>query len=101
MYYTYILYNKITSRYYIGYTPDLKNRLRKHQAGQVKSTKSNLNYQLEWYCAFKTKLQALDFERYLKTGSGIAFMNKRFFKSNVTLEKVNRWEPATRSLGEV
>lgn len=72
----------------MGYTPDLKNRLIKHQSGQVKSTKSNLNYELEWYCAFKTRSQALKFEQYLKTGSGIAFMKKRFFKSNDALEKV-------------
>ncbi len=82
MYYTYILKNTETNRYYIGYTPDLKNRLEKHKKGQVFSTKSNLNYNLEWYCAFKTRTQALEFEKYLKTGSGIAFMKKRFFKSD-------------------
>lgn len=81
MYYTYILFNRITKRYYIGFSPNLKNRLRKHQSGKVKSTKSNLNYELEWYCAFKAKSQALDFEKYLKSGSGIAFMKKRFLNS--------------------
>jgi putative endonuclease len=82
MFYTYILRNKLTKRYYIGYTPDLKNRIKAHKEGEVKLTKSNLNYSLEWYCAFKTKSQAQAFERYLKTGSGIAFMRKRFFKSD-------------------
>lgn len=80
MFYTYILLNSVTKRYYIGYTPDLKNRLKEHLSGKVKSTKSNLNYQLEWYCAFQTEKQAVAFEKYLKTGSGIAFMKKRFFK---------------------
>lgn len=100
MYYTYILRNSITNRYYIGYTPDLKNRLEKHKNGKVFSTKSNLNYQLEWYCAFTTRTQALEFEKYLKTGSGIAFMKKRFFKSEpVALAKDNNSDriPATRS----
>ena len=83
MFYTYILKNSQTNRYYIGYTPDLKNRLAKHKSGHVLSTKSNLNYDLEWYCAFKTREQALAFEKYLKTGSGVAFMKKRFFKSDV------------------
>jgi putative endonuclease len=83
MFYTYILKNSQTNRYYIGYSPDLKNRLKKHKSGQVLSTKSNLNYDLEWYCAFKTREQALAFEKYLKTGSGVAFMKKRFFKSDV------------------
>ena len=89
MYYTYILRNSVTNRYYVGYSPDLKKRLVKHKSGKVLSTKSNLNYELEWYCAFKTRDQALLFERYLKTGSGIAFMKKRFFKSNVALAKDN------------
>lgn len=89
MYYTYILRNSVTSRYYIGYTPNLNNRLEKHLTGKVKSTKSNPHYQLEWYCAFKTRSQALSFEKYLKTGSGIAFMKKRFFKLSVALGKVN------------
>jgi len=90
MFYTYILLSSETNRYYIGYTPDLKNRLKTHLAGKVKSTKSNLNYQLEWYCAFKSEKQAVAFEKYLKTGSGIAFMKKRFFKSlDVALEKDN------------
>ncbi|OGK16182.1 hypothetical protein A2690_01950 [Candidatus Roizmanbacteria bacterium RIFCSPHIGHO2_01_FULL_39_12b] len=88
MFYTYILRNYKTDRYYVGYTSDLKNRLREHLSGRVKSTKSNLHYELEWYCAFKTEKQAITFEKYLKSGSGIAFMKKRFFKSlSVALEK--------------
>ncbi len=87
MYYTYILRNLITNRYYIGYTVNLKNRLKKHFSGKVLSTKSNLHYSLEWYCAFQTRDQALEFEKYLKTGSGIAFMKKRFFKSSVALSE--------------
>jgi predicted GIY-YIG superfamily endonuclease len=58
-----------------------------HLIGKVRSTKSDLHYQLEWYCAFQTEKQAINFERYLKTGSGIAFMKKRFFKSDVALAK--------------
>ncbi|MFH1601406.1 MAG: GIY-YIG nuclease family protein [Candidatus Shapirobacteria bacterium] len=79
MFYTYILKNSKTGRYYIGSTKDLKNRLNKHFSGEVKSTKSNLNYKLKWYCVFRTREQAVSFERYLKSGSGIAFMRKRFF----------------------
>lgn len=90
MYYNYILLNSVTSRYYIGFTPDLRNRLKKHFSGKVKSTKSNLNYSLVWYCAFSGKDQALAFERYLKSGSGVAFMRKRFLKSKfVALAKDN------------
>lgn len=81
MYYVYILHNKITNRYYIGYTPDLRTRVKKHYSGKVKSTKSNLNYKLTFYCAFDRRKEALLFEKYLKSGSGVAFMRKRFLKS--------------------
>ncbi len=87
MFYTYILFNSVTNRYYIGYTPDLKNRVRTHLSGQVKSTKSDLHYRLVWYCAFEEQSMALDFEKYLKSGSGIAVMKKRFFKFPVAVAK--------------
>jgi putative endonuclease len=87
MYYTYILFNYVTNRYYIGYSPNLKNRIKTHLLGQVKSTKSDLHYRLVWYCAFEEKKMALAFEKYLKSGSGIAFLNKRFFKFPVAVAK--------------
>lgn len=99
MFYVYILYNRITSRYYVGYSPDLKNRLKKHLSGRVLSTKSNLNYKLVFYCAFETRRLALEFEQYLKSGSGVAFMKKRFFKPyQASVRDDNLGEfPATRS----
>mgnify|MGYP001560670665 CR=1 FL=1 len=93
MFYVYILFNKETNRYYVGYTPDLRKRIKKHYSGQVLSTKSNLNYKLVCYCAFQTRGEALDFEKYLKSGSGVAFMNKHFLKS---VKK-----PVTRNSSEV
>ncbi len=86
MYYVYILYNDKTKRYYIGYTPDLRKRLRQHLDGKVQSTKSNLNYHLTFYCAFDKRKVASEFERYLKSGSGVTFMKKRFL-NNVALKK--------------
>lgn len=81
MFYVYVLFNKVTERYYVGYSPDLRKRLQKHLSGQVQSTKSNLNYKLVHYSSFIERSDALDFERYLKSGSGVAFMNKHFLKS--------------------
>lgn len=81
MYYTYVLFNKLANRYYIGFTPDLRKRLSKHLSGKVLSTKSNQNYNLVSFVGFKNRSDALDFEKYLKTGSGVAFMNKHFLKS--------------------
>ena len=85
MYYTYVLFNKETHRYYVGFTPDLRKRLSKHLSGKVLSTKSNQNYNLVSLVGFKNRSDALDFEKYLKTGSGVAFMNKHFLKSEKKL----------------
>ncbi|MBI2024006.1 GIY-YIG nuclease family protein [Candidatus Giovannonibacteria bacterium] len=69
MYYIYILQSQKDRSYYTGITEDLKQRLREHNAGPFK---------IAFYCAFKDKKKALDFEKYLKSSSGFAFARKRF-----------------------
>ena len=75
MYYTYILFNSETKKYYVGYSNDLKKRIKDHVQNQVNSTKNN-SYKLIWYCGFPSKRQALRFETYLKSSSGHAFRKK-------------------------
>ena len=77
MYYVYILKCK-DGNHYTGCTSDLKSRYQRHVRGQVPATASKLPVELLFYCAFIDKYKAFDFERYLKGGSGRAFMNKRF-----------------------
>ncbi|MBI4065049.1 GIY-YIG nuclease family protein [Candidatus Gottesmanbacteria bacterium] len=75
MYYVYIL--RLHDRsLYIGYSSDLKQRLVEHQKGSVNSTKHNLPSVLIWYSAFRSKNQAIAFEKYMKSSSGFAFQNK-------------------------
>lgn len=78
MYYAYILYSPSTKKLYTGYSPDIKNRLAQHNAGQNQSTKHGLPWKLIWYAGFENKKKAIDFEQYLKSGSGKAFLYKRF-----------------------
>lgn len=85
MYYCYILLSAKSHIFYFGSTNDLKERLKLHNVGKVKSTKPHLPWKLVWYCAFETEKQAREFEQYLKTGSGKAFAYKRFI--SVALEK--------------
>lgn len=75
MYYVYILKLK-DNGFYTGSTSDLKKRLAKHSKGGVLATKGHRPVKLIFYCAFPTKKQAIDFEFYLKSGSGQAFRNK-------------------------
>lgn len=76
MQYVYILKTKDSSTYK-GCTNNLKNRLEKHQMGYIEATKHKLPVTLIFYCAFTDKHKAFEFEQYLKSGSGIAFKNKR------------------------
>ena len=63
---------------YTGYTADLVDRLDRHQRGSVHSTNNRRPVELIFYASFPDKYKAMDFERYLKSGSGRAFLNKRF-----------------------
>ena len=76
MYTVYIL-RCADGKFYIGCTSDLQSRIKKHHAGHVLSTKSRLPLVLVTYIVFSDKMKAFEFEKYLKTGSGRAVMNKR------------------------
>ena len=82
MYYVYILKSKLHDFHYTGSTDSLKIRLREHNTGLVKSTKNKKPYKIVWYCGFEDKKLALEFEKYLKVGSGKAFAKKRLLKTD-------------------
>ena len=77
MFYVYILRCRNGSTY-TGCTHDLRERFQRHTNGYVPATKLLLPVELIFYCAFKDKYKAFEFEKYLKSGSGKAFMQKRF-----------------------
>jgi predicted GIY-YIG superfamily endonuclease len=63
-------------RCYIGYTTNLKNRLEEHNSEQSVYSKKYAPWHLETYVTFDDELTARRFERYLKEGSGQAFLKK-------------------------
>jgi predicted GIY-YIG superfamily endonuclease len=78
MYYVYILQSEIKpTEIYKGFTEDLKSRLNEHNQGNCDYTKKFKPWKIIFYCAFTDKKKAVDFEKYLKSASGIAFMRKR------------------------
>ncbi|MDO8560066.1 MAG: GIY-YIG nuclease family protein [bacterium] len=79
MYSVYIL-RCSDSTYYVGCTNDLKDRLERHAKGQVISTKNRLPIQLVAYTAFANKYVAFNFEKYLKSGSGRAFLKRHLIE---------------------
>lgn len=76
MYYVYLL--KLSNKsIYTGSTDDLKERVKRHENGQSLATKGLRPIKLIWYCSFPTRVHAIRFESYLKSGSGQGFRNKR------------------------
>jgi putative endonuclease len=68
---------------YCGATENLKQRLQDHNAGKSKHTSKYLPWDLEFYCAFAEKSRAYEFEAYLKSHSGRAFLRKRLARKLV------------------
>ena len=77
MYYIYILQSKKDKQFYTGYTDDLKNRLRLHNAGKIESTKNRLPVNLVYYEACLNQQDATHREKYLKTAWGKRFIKAR------------------------
>lgn len=92
MYYTYVLKSKkVPGAIYKGYTKDLKLRLEQHNSSSGKHSSKYTPWEIETYLAFSTEQQAKDFERYLKSSSGKAFMHKRLISNQFkeALKKFN------------
>jgi predicted GIY-YIG superfamily endonuclease len=79
MHSVYILKSKkYPTRIYIGLSKDPINRVTAHNKGTCDYTKKYGPWQLHSYTVFQEKKKARDFEKYLKSGSGFAFLKKRF-----------------------
>jgi len=76
MYYVYILKSQKDNSLYIGYSTDLKRRIREHLNGLSKSTKHKRPYELIFYEAFSNKADAKHREIYLKSGWGFRSIKK-------------------------
>jgi putative endonuclease len=77
MYLVYILQSLKDNSYYTGWTTNLEQRLKVHNLGFSKYSSTKKPFKLFWYRVFNDKKKAIKFEKYLKSGSGIAFRNKR------------------------
>ncbi|TSC92838.1 MAG: excinuclease abc c subunit domain protein [Candidatus Berkelbacteria bacterium Licking1014_7] len=78
MYYVYLLQSLNKEFSYIGSTPDLRKRVKKHNQGKVKSTKPYIPLKLIYYEAYLNEKDAIDREKRLKQrGSSKGHLIKR------------------------
>jgi putative endonuclease len=80
MKYVYLLQSlSAATQRYVGVTTNLEERLQAHNAGASLYTSKYRPWKVVMYLCFQDDRRAVDFERYLKTGSGQAFANKRLW----------------------
>lgn len=77
MYYTYVLKSLKDKNLYIGWTNNLKDRIAKHNKGEVASTKPRLPFVLVYYEACLSEEKAILREKQLKSGFGRKYLNNR------------------------
>ena len=75
----YMLKSRVAIKhYYIGLTDDLGHRLAEHNAGETYSTRDDRPWKIVSYFWFENPDIAERYEKYLKSGSGRAFVNRHF-----------------------
>ena len=80
MYIVYILRSaKFPERHYVGITQDLSRRLKEHNNGDIEYSSRYAPWEVETFITFRDKKLACELEKYLKVGSGHAFLMKRLF----------------------
>ena len=70
MFYVYVLCSLRTGKRYIGSCEERDERLRRHNAGETKSTRTGIPWVMFYSEAFQTRIEAIRRERYFKTGRG-------------------------------
>ena len=78
MYYVYVLQSEKDKLFYVGYTKDLKSRLKLHNDGKVESTRNRRPLKLIYYEVCLNQQDATHREKYLKSSWG-----KRYLKSRL------------------
>ncbi len=76
-FYTYVLKSLKDVKLYIGWTNNLKHRIKEHNKGLVDATKNRRPLRLEYFEACNSKEKAIKREKYFKTGFGRRFLKNR------------------------
>ncbi|MFD2561032.1 GIY-YIG nuclease family protein [Aquimarina rubra] len=66
MFIVYILFSESLNKYYIGHTANLEDRLKRHNQGRSKSTKSGIPWKIVYTETYETKSKAYQREMEIK-----------------------------------
>lgn len=79
MYYTYILKSRKNGKYYIGYTSDLRKRLKLHNSNKNLATKNLGPWELFYFEEFETEAKSMKRERQIKSWKSRKMIEKLKF----------------------
>jgi putative endonuclease len=82
MYYVYVLRSLKDGRFYTGQTQDLKTRLELHNSGKMKYTGKFTPWELVYFETFDSRSEAMQRERFFKTGAGRDWLNRKLNEQN-------------------
>ena len=77
MYFVYVLRSLKRGKLYYGQTKDINSRLKQHNSGKTKSTRSGIPYLLVFYEICTTREKARLREKYFKSGIGWEYIKRR------------------------
>ncbi|WP_234567579.1 GIY-YIG nuclease family protein [Rhodohalobacter sp. 614A] len=69
MFHIYMLYSAVVDRYYVGQTSNLEDRLKRHNQGRSKYTKSGIPWKLVYKEGFETRSEAMKRESLIKNSA--------------------------------
>lgn len=77
MYYTYVMYNKLENKFYIGVTADIKKRITEHIQRKTLSSRRIKPVKLIYCEMCLSSKDARAREKQLKTGFGRGYLRRR------------------------
>jgi len=83
MHFFYILKSKKSKKLYLGYTNDLRKRIKEHNQGLSRATKPYIPWQIVYYEAYLSKEEALKRENNLKLRANAWNQLKRRIKKSI------------------
>ena len=86
-FYTYVLLSLKDNQFYIGYSSNLKQRVKNHFAGKNTSTKPRLPFKLIYFEGHVSKIDAMRREKYFKTEKGKSSL-RQMIRESLKNEKV-------------
>lgn len=80
MYIVYVLKSLSAKKSYVGFTNNIKERLRQHNSGQNYYSKRYMPWKLIYKEEFEKREEAIKKEKYLKSASGRRIILKKLFE---------------------